>query len=1349
MAERFSSSGFAGGLLSPVGESASRPFERPVSGARLGVRRTLTVILAAVLTLGYGVSAAAQAGIDMGSVTGTVKDPGGALVPGAQITLTNTATGVTQKTVSTSAGAYSFPLVTVGTYSLKVEAKGFQTSVVNQVLVHVQTTDTEDVKLSVGQLSQEVTVTSAAPLLQAQDASLGMTVDTKLANDLPISGGGSGRNFLDLLSVAPGSQPTNSQLINGVQNGALDVRVNGSDDNNEVFGGQNINPIPDTIQEFKLQSGDNNADVGRSYGSVVNVVTKTGTNKFRGEVWEYNENDMYNANEYFNKLHQLVTNATKTPNRPGRFKENSFGGIYSGPVVIPHVYDGHNRTFFTADFQYTYYNSPSRYTGTVPTSAMRDSNFQNLSDVLRLSKTTKVDAVGRTFQMGTMFDPATTRWVPCGENDPVTGLKATCASSQVGVAQDPFINGGQKVAILRDPFLSGASCPTIANTTNWVSTFAGGKVPMSCFNQLPANRLDPNAIKLLNLFPAANQTDVPTQSYGSNYSELLQNPTTTKQYDVRFDHTINAKDSLMATFSTMGQVQTPQPPYAGPLEGGGSTGFWSKTRNYMVVLTETHVFNPHLLNEFRAADEQVRNTRTDPGNIDNTFGIPNQFGIQGIPQTANNGGLPVIDTNAVSEFGSRVNPTWGKDGAWTFSDSLTATIGKHEWKFGGEFWRIYGDIAQLPYSRGHFTYGQYSNLPGGGDGNPGISDFLLLPSSNGAPSGLTNALSTPGHLLGGVNGFNGNNWNKSTYHAPYIAVYATDSWKITPRLTANLGMRYEYFGPYSSNGGQEANFWMGGNGNDAFGSAYYMGHEGCATPTSSYFKGLMAYDNIPIICESGNAVNKAQMANWAPRVGIAYRILPDLVMRGGAGIAYGAFNSVGYGGTLGTNYPFRTSVQQGPNNWYTPQLLGPNSDTTATMENTFTLINMSNPVDAYMAPGTLALYGKPYHFRTPYTMTLNAAVQWQFTHHDAIQAIYVGNLGRQLESADPYHNSPRQLLTSGTAAVTLCNQKTPSNPNPDPYCATSPKLADGSNTIPFPNLAANAGPMENTGQISNYHSGELEYQHDFSHGFVMDSSYTFTSCLSDAQGGQQNEGGPGNGRAPWVIGYGGYRTDYDRCENTSAHVFKLSGEYSVPIGRGERWAATANVFEDALIGGWKLDPIWVSASGILSNIGCQGTNGYGANPNFNGPWFQTSGTAWGCNAPTVAGQHLYGPGPKDLPRTRITGYWNSSAFTAPQSPVTQNGQLDFSPLGVRGNQIYGPGWYNFDLSTHKSFNFTEVRRFEIVAEAFNVFNHPEFNNPGGSSYINPSQETLTTGFGTITGTRHGPRTWEFAGKFYF
>jgi hypothetical protein len=822
---------------------------------------------------------------------------------------------------------------------------------------------------------------------------------------------------------------------------------------------------------------------------------------------------------------------------------------------------------------------------------------------------------------------------------------------------------------------------------------------------------------------------------------------------VRIDHTISDKDSLLGTFSHFNSIVHPTPPFPGVIEGGSSVGFWTTNPTYMIVLTETHVFNPNLINEFRASDEHNWNTRTDPGAIDTTYGTPEKYGIQGIPQSTNNGGLPTFTVDSgISSFGSRTNTTWQKVGAWQFSDNLTKIVGRHELKFGGEVNLTYGDIVQLSASRGSFTYnGQYSNTPNSGDTDTGLADMLLLPSSNLANSTYAAAggLSTATNTIGGVSAYSGDNWAKSTYHAPYIALYAVDTWKLTPTLTANLGLRSEYFAPYSANGGLEANFWMGGSdGNQPGGSTYYVGHDGCNTPKSPFFTGLLAYDGIPIVCETHNNANKADIANWAPRLGLAYRIRRNLVARIGAGLAYGAFGSVGYGGTLGQNYPFLFNVKSGSaSNAYTPQLIG--SNTSATMENTWGTIDLNNSLAAYLPLGSFVMTGKQYHYKVPNVTTLDFALQWQFTNNDSIEGRYVGNLGKHLDTLGPYHNSVRELLTTNTSAVTAC---TASQLATNPYCENTPAMANGDgNVVPFPNLSLNS-LMQPTNQISSYQSAEVEYQHHVAWGLTMDSNYTFTRCWSDGQGGENNSGGPGNGRAPMVIGFGGYRSDYDRCTNLAAHMFRLSGGYNLPIGKGARWASHANAWEDAIIGGWKLNPVWIAASGTLNNITCQGTNGYGTNPTFTGPWFQTGSTNFNCYAPTVAGQHLYGPGPKDKPRTKINGYWNSSAFTAPEVAVQANGQTDFTPLGSRGNQIYGPGWYNVNAAIHKSFQTSESTRLEIQGQASNVMNHMQPNNPSLTNYTTPSSESLTGGWGTVTSTRYGTgagRIWQLVGKFYF
>lgn len=1314
------------------------------------IPKNFLAVLCALLMLVFGVRVFAQAGSTDGSVTGTVKDPSGALLPGAQLILTNVDTGIVQKTVSTSAGAYAFPLVKVGTYSIKAEAKGFETTLITGIALDIGSNVTEDISLKIGAASVEITVTSAAPLLQAQDASLGLTVGSYLANELPLAGGAQGRSALSLIILAAGSQPVNSQFINGVQTGALDVRENGADANAEVFGGQIMPIMPDAVEELKVQTGDNPADVGHTYGTTVNMLTKVGTNKLHGRLWEYNENDLTSANNYFTKRSQILTTPTPLPNRPPRLRENSFGAVVTGPVVIPKLYDGHNKTFFTGAFQWTYFSSVSNYTGTIPTASMQSSfgtNTFNMSDQLTMDKTTKLDGLHRTIQAGAMLDEATTRAVTCGQVDPVTGLIADCASSEVGVITDSTVNGGLKSAIVRDPYFAApaAGCPSLAGTTSFVSTFAGGTVPMSCLNQLPSSRVDANAVALLKLFPAANIVN-PTGSYANNYFTTTRRTVASKGYSARVDHTFSDADSAFVTYNQYNALDDTTPPYAGPLEGGSSVAFWTTQPAYIVVLTENHIFSPTLINQFRISKAQQYNTRLDPNTINTTYGVPATFGIPGIPQTSENGGLPVFAVTPLSSFGSRVNDTFQKTGSWQVSDELTKSVGKHEWKFGGEYTWIFGNINQNANSRGSFSYnGVYSNVPFSGNTQTALADFLVTPATytanqngaNYAASANASPLSVTGNLIGGVNGFNGNSLVKSTYHAPYIAAYAMDSWKITPDLTASLGLRWEYFGPFGSDGGQEANFWMGGDGNQPGGSAYYVGHEGCASPMSPYFKGLLAYDNIPIICEPGNTVNHAQKINFSPRLGLAYRVRPNLVVRAGTGFAYGAFDSIGYGGTLGTNYPFRFNIQNGSaQNAYRPQLIGSTSTTTATMESTFGNIDMTNASAAYLPIGSLALYGKPYHFKTPYQITLDTAVQYQFTGHDSVEVRYVGNLGRQLESADPYHNAARELLAPNQ---TLVKYNTIAG---DQYSASSID-----STIPFPNLSINAGPIENTGMMSANHSGQAEYVHEFAKGFNMDANYTYTNCLSDAQGGQQNDT-PGNGRAPWVKGFGGYRADYVRCSNTSANVFKVFGEFGLPFGRGAQWASNVNYATDAIIGGWKLDPLFYAASGNYLNVTCAGT--IGGNPTtagFTGPWFE-AGTAWSCNAPLVKGVSPYGPGPADAPRTRTTGYFNSTAFTAPAAAVATNGQMDFSPLGVRANQILGPGFYNFDMSTHKQFAVHDKLNVEIVAEAFNIFNHAEMSNPTVSGYVKPS-ESIISGWGTITSIRNGPRTWEFAAKFNF
>ena len=457
-----------------------------------------------------------SAQIDTGGITGTVTDSSGAIVPGATITLTNDATGVVLSTKSTSTGTYSLNAIRPGTYTLRAEAAGFQTFVDKGLEVHLQSTLTIDVPFTTGAVKQEVTVTAAAPLLQAENAAVGQTITSQTVNDLPLNG----RNWTSLpqlaagTSTAPVGNPSGTSgstdsayfSVDGVNLWQNDFRLNGINDNIEIYGGSSVGsnaaiiPPPDAIQEFKLQNGNFNAEFGHSTGGVINAAIKSGTNRLHGDVWEYFRNTDLDANIFF-------SNGQPVP----AYHQNQFGATLGGPVYIPKIYNGKDRTFFFVDYQGNRLVTPAPATSTVPTQNMINSGFTNLQDLITYSGGTGTDVLGRTFSHGTILDPATTRPVVQGVVDPVTGLLATAT----GYVRDPFYTG------------------SLVGKTNFVGA-------TSQLNVIPVGRIDPNAVKLLGLYP------VPIYSgLANNFAWTPSQDETDNSWDIRIDETINQKNSSL------------------------------------------------------------------------------------------------------------------------------------------------------------------------------------------------------------------------------------------------------------------------------------------------------------------------------------------------------------------------------------------------------------------------------------------------------------------------------------------------------------------------------------------------------------------------------------------------------------------------------------------------------------------------------------------------------------------------------------------------------------------------------------------------------------------------------------
>ena len=1219
------------------------------------------------LLVGLCIPGRVAAQLDRGEITGTVEDPSSAVVANARIVLTNDATGVKAETLSTSTGTYVFGNLLPGTYTIEAGTGGFQKYVEHGLIVHVQQVLTADVHLSTGNVEQSVTVTAAAPLLQAENAALGQTITNREVNDLPLvtRDWGALAELSAGVATAPPGQPTADSgstasayfSSNGGNVWQNDFRLDGINDNIEFYGGNYtgtnaaIVPPPDAVQEFKVQTGDFNAEFGHSTGSVVNAAVKSGTNGLHGDLWEYVRNNDLNANYYFN------TNANGTAKPIPSYHQNLFGATVGGPVYIPRVLQGKDHTFWFFDYQGGRYVLPEPAGGeTVPTTGMVNSGFTNLQDNITYNSGTATDALGRLFPHGTILDPATTRVLPASGVDPVTGLTGTPGT------------------YVRDPFYrcTTGGCPSFAgnNTTNFTTT---GQEAL--LNVIPTSRLDPNAVKLLGLYPKPLSSGL-TNNY-SSYVPIEDHNTNT--YDIRIDENINPSNIVFGVFDR--SLYTTDVPSNFPGVAVGETGGRvDSLPAYAWAVGYTHVFTPTLTNEMHVG--MVHSDKLQRSVYGNTFGIPAQYGIQGVQQVANNGGLPPISINGLTHIGiGNYTPTlqyvWSIEGA----DAVTKVYRSHTFKMGLQIDDLEGDISQPPQGRGDFNFnGQYTDIPNKNSNLNGIADLLLTPIPSTAPggSGVNN--------VGGMSSFSGSNIAATDDHRWYWGAFFQDDWKVTPNLTLNLGVRWDYFTPYAETRGFQANFIPSG-GNGATG-IYYMSNKGCAVPRSTAFNNLLTASNITLDCVPNLTQGSAQKTNFAPRIGFADRITSKIVVRGGFGTAYGALGNLGYGGTLGTNYPF-VYVQTIPSADSQHSITLP-SGQPATMEEAFNEFNFQSPT---VSTGQgLNLYGRQYNFQTPYIETQNLTIQDMFTSHDSIQVGYVGSQGRHLDNLG-YNNSNTQILPPGQNAQT-------------------------SGGIPYPNFARNS-TYETTNASSSYNSLQATYEHQMSAGLYLLANYTWSKCMSDQHTqAEQNQ----QYRAEWLPGFGIAR-DYALCDTDATHIVHVAGTYDLPFGRGRMFGSTMNRAADILVGGWELGSIYSFESGQPFTVSC--------------PVATTAD--FGCFA-NLTGQGLYSGG------HQITQWLNPSAFAQPPAATTA-GQADFSPLGGGQEQARGPHYTNLDSSLLKNFHFTEAAYLQFRAEAYNVTNTPPFGQPGQLNFTTTKFSAIT---GTKNSNgNNGARTLQLALKLFY
>jgi hypothetical protein len=1227
--------------------------------------------------------------VDEGAINGTVVDAAGAIIPNAHVTLLNTDQGLSLETNTNGAGVYIFSPVRIGHYTVTVTAPGFSSTSQKNLTVSVGQNLQVNVQLKLGEATTTVEVTTAPPQLETDESSVGQVVSQRTINSLPLNG----RNFTFLAQLGAGVNSSQADTRGNAASGAFTANglrpsqnnylLDGIDNNSnavDFLNGTNFVILPplDAIQEFKVQTADFSAELGRSAGAVLNATVKSGTNGIHGAVWEFFRNDKLDAADYFEA-------------KKGELRFNQFGATIGGPIIK-------NKIFFFGDYEGFRRVQGNTQSGvSVPSALETGSGYTNLSDLITgQSGPVRTDNVGRSIPFGTVLDPATTRAVTKGTVDPVSGQVANAT----GYVRDPFGTCGPGTVTF---------------------TLAGCNL-----NQIPGSRLDQNAVKLLNLYPA------PTgPGFSSNFVSSPNIYEHRNAFDTRIDFNPTQKEQVFFRFSYVDDPQFIPGPFGGIADGGAFQQGIETAKSDQAVLAFTHVFTPSTVNVARVGFNHLHTTRFGPEGT--TSGIPAQFGIQGIPQSSENGGLGTISISGLQNLGSNdFLPSDEVSQTLQIVDDFTKIYGKHSFKAGVEYQDVHFNTLQPAYSRGEFDFtGNYAGVPGQSGDETGRAQFLLTPAAAAYP----NAGGVG--FVGGANEVHASNISKTYDTRNYLALYIQDDWKVTPKMTLNLGLRWDYFSPISESNGAQANFVQSGPPNGA--PTYLIPASGKADRSLSStannpslngdgFIDLLAKDGIALeeTNRYGKALVQTQKGNFAPRAGFAYQITPKFVMRGGVGLFYNSFESQGYGPNIGENYPFVYNFDYKGTTDSAPFSSGPNpygSCPTAPGGSATigTGLSCTSFTPLAVNAAGLSLQGLQFKFITPLTISSNFTLQYAITPTLSAQVAYVFTEGNNLQVG---------------IGNNLVSQFLPANVSTTPY-------------VPFPDFSQNASYQQTVGD-SNYSGLQTKIEQQFSSGLNYLVTYTYSKTLSDAAD-LLNGGSTGNSngyRAISVPGLGP-RFDYGLADFDIRNVVHLSGGYQLPFGKDKKFLANSGKLADAVAGGWSLNWITTLQGGQPITLTC--------------PTATTSGT--NCNDVQVPGQSQK-LGLHTDSNGKLSWYGNPLAFQQP-CVLGPNGPVPDTPTGcipLTGSAILGagpstttgPGFHRLDLSAFKAFQLGERFSMQFRAEFFNILNHPNFNAPnfGGNGVVgigNSGNFTSST-FGEIGSTRdapYDPRQIQFALKLYY
>ena len=1010
------------------------------------------------------------------TVAGTVTDPSGAAVVGATVTAKSVERGITYTGVSNDSGIYRIAQLPVGSYDLRIEKTGFQTAVYPTFTLSLNQIARFDVELKVGQVSQTIEVTGAAPVLKTEATQVDTIINAATNDNLPLAS----RNYVQLTLLAPGSVTTDPgsftsgsnttsygsrPLINGNREQANNFLLDGMDNNQVSDNLLGYAPAPDAIQEFNLITNNAPAEFGNFMGGIVSATIKSGTNNFHGDVWDYLRNDALNANSWSNNFN--TSNGAWDPLPKAKIRWNMFGGTIGGPIIK-------NKLFFFADYQGQRYDIPaSPSTFNVFSSAERQGDFSAL-----LSGPNPVQ----------LYNPCVSFTQPCTPSSPA--------------------------ATVRQPFPN---------------------------NQIPLVMMSPVAQALFasSLYPQAVGTGLQQNAFNSNSQSF-----NVDQGDLKIDYKANDKDTISGRFTRSQQNNPSNYTYA--LSGNGL----ATTPIYNIVGDWTRLINTTLVNDVRFGWSHITvNTGTawdsSVGQFGNTLGIGNgnPAGLDGAPALE-------FGNTFVNNIGQRVTTQNFDDHVWQAEDSVTWTHSRHTFKFGGQFNHeiiktFYagnnGELGYLAFD-GRFTSNTIgSAATGAGDG--GADFFLGLPDSFGR--GISS----------------GQTWEQSEN---VLGLYAADTWRVSERLTLNLGLRYQVFTPWVETNDQQANYNM------ATGNIDLANQNGASRALYNGFYGGRDFE---------------------PRIGFAFtpggRFGAHTVIRG-------AFTISSYLEGTGTNLrlPINPPFSPAELNTQYNNLTLPLTTTTDGIQGSAVGTSCAAPAYACYSQNFLRVWDP--NTQPALDDQWNLTIQHQFWGDTTFQIGYVGQRGTHLMV--PFDYAQRVLNPDGTTS-------------PSPFFVKNPTLYNVLGNPAQNGLGATVSGTQSNGTMS-YNSLQAVLQKEMSKGLQYQVSYTYSKCMSDSTGYYGAWNNALSASAYWQNVYDRH-AEWAPCYYDATHVLTAYAVYELPFGKGKAFGNNANAVVNQVIGGWQVSPIVTFRTGwplpVYGASDESGTFGRGARADCNGGLPSVSG----------------------------------------------------------------------------------------------------------------------------------------------